>query len=178
MTPTQSHFPPLIILDANIVIEAFELNVWELLVAKYQVTLLSDVVQEASFYEDEKGEQHRIDLTPWVTAGKIKVESVSLEDVKHFIGKTDKSYYDRIHPGELASLTFLFKNQDSYLIVSSDNIIYKTLGRFNIGDKGLSFEVMLKKIGLTKKLDLQFTEKFRSDCTQQGDTDFIYGFKA
>lgn len=178
MSPTPSHCPQLVILDANIIIEAFALNVWDNLVSKYNITLLGTVVGEAAFYEDSGGAKHAIDLTPWITSGKIKIENVSLQDVKDFIATTDKSYYERIHPGELESLVFFFKNKNTCLITSSDNIVFKTLGRFNMGEKGLSFETMLKQIGLTKNLDLQFTEKFRIDCTKQGNTDFIHGFKA
>jgi hypothetical protein len=178
MSPIPSHCPQLVILDANIVIEAFALNVWGNLVPKYSITLLNSVVGEVDFYEDSDGNKHAIDLTPWIASSQIKIENVSPQDVKDFIAQTDKSYYDRIHHGERDSLAFLFKNKNAYVITSSDNIVFKTLGRFNMGGKGLSFETMLKQIGLTKNLDLQFTEKFRIDCTGQGNTDFIHGFKA
>jgi len=173
-----SPYHQLVIIDANIIIKAFEIGVWEALISRYRITILSTVVSEVKFYEDSEGHRQNIDLTPWVTSEQIKIEDIPLQDVKDFIAQTDKSYYDRIHPGELESLAFLFKNKDTYLITSADHIVYKTLGRFNMGEKGLSLEAMLKQIGLTKNLSLQYTEKFRVDCTNQGGIDFVYGFKS
>jgi hypothetical protein len=54
-----------LLLDANVVIYLFKLGIWDKLVAACDLHLARTVVQESHFYEDDHGQRHDFDLTPY-----------------------------------------------------------------------------------------------------------------
>jgi len=175
MSLNPSKFLP-VIFDAGAIIKSFELQLWDRLVDSYTVIVLKEVIEEAIYYEDEQAKNQIIDLKPYVDGGKIQAVEVTLEEVQSFFKNFDRTYADRMDPGELASLTYLNKKESSYLIVSGDEIVFKTLGRLGKKEQGISLGKLLVNIGLNKKLPIQYTEEFRKTCTQKGTIDRITGF--
>ena len=102
----------------------------------------------------------------------------TLEQAGAFFKRFDANYTERLHDGELEALAFLTVSKEECVIVSGDSIVYRTVGRLNMADRGVSLEQILKDIGLQKSLDWCFTENFRKTYTDKGQQDFIHGFKA
>lgn len=175
MSLNPSKFLP-IIFDAGAIIKSFELQLWDRLVDSYRVIVLKEVIEEAIYYEDEQAKNQIINLKPYVDGSKIQVVEVTLEEIQDFIKSFDRTYADRMDPGELVSLTYLSKKGNDYCIVSGDEIVFKTLGRLGKKEQGVSLEKLLVNIGLNKKLPIQYTEAFRKTCTQKGTTDLITDF--
>jgi hypothetical protein len=177
MSQNRSKYQPIII-DTGIVIALFKFGLWSEVLKKCECVLTDVVVAEAQYYEDDDGKQHRIDLKPWLEKGNPKVVNVSPKQVVEFVNKFDRTYYERFDKGELATLTHFYESQEQCLIVSTDSIVYKTVGRLSMGNRGISLEELLNNIGLTKHLDWPFTEKYRRHYTNLGIQDFIRNFEA
>ena len=86
-------------------------------------------------------------------------------------------YFDRLDPGEAESLAFLMNSRDEWLISSSDEIVFKTLGLEGRSEQGISLEEILDKIGMTRSnLSVQYTREFRMNVTRKGQIDGVTGF--
>ncbi|MBI4353046.1 MAG: hypothetical protein HY593_03875 [Candidatus Omnitrophica bacterium] len=156
----------------------FKLGLWEKALENYELLLTDDVVGEIQYYEDDEGKQRPIDLEPWMKKGNPKVVSVLPSQVSGFVDKFDRTYYERFDKGELTTLTRFYGSQEECLIVSTDSIVYKAIGRLKMGERGISLEELFKDIGFTKRLDWPFTEGYRRHYTDLGTQDFIRNFKA
>ena len=157
----------LLLLDANIVIYLCELNLWDTFIQNCSVTLTQTVVDEVASY----------DLQPYIRDGKIQCIEVPLAIVNKFMKKYSPVYLDRLDPGEAESLAFLMDSQEEWLISSSDEIVFKTLGREGRSEQGISLEEVLSKIGLTQSnLSTQYPKEFRVNVTKKGQIDNITGF--
>ena len=71
---------PCLVLDANIVIQLFQLGLWDEVVERCELILSETVVQEADFFVDNKSVEHAIDLRPDVDAGRIRVIALTLAE--------------------------------------------------------------------------------------------------
>ena len=88
----------------------------------------------------------------------------------------DPSYFERLDPGELESLVHLVNTAEKgllCLLCSSDEIVFKVLGRLHRSDQGISLEEVLQVIGLGRKLPPQYTRSFREACTRKGSIDAV-----
>ena len=167
----------LLLLDANIVIQLFEQELWSPFLERCDVMLSRIVVeQEANFFEKDDGTRIHIDLSEDVTAGRITVVDAPLTQVNDFKTKFAPTYLERFDPGELESLVFLVNSKDDCLISSADSIVYRVLGCLDRSDQGVSLEEVLNKIGLDRKLPPHYGRGFREHWTAMGARDRIQGF--
>ena len=47
-----------LLLDAGVIIYAYKIGIWDLLVEKCTITVSMTIVKEVRFWEDEQGTQH------------------------------------------------------------------------------------------------------------------------
>ncbi len=166
----------LLLLDANIVIQLFEQELWNQFIEKCDVLLSRIVIeQEANYFETDEGRTN-IDLSKDVKAGRITVVDAPLAQVDNFKKKFVPSYLDRFDAGELESLVFLENSKDKCLISSADSIVFRVLGCLDKSDQGISLEEVLDKIGLSRKLPPHYGRRFREHWTAVGASDRIQGF--
>lgn len=164
-----------LLLDANIIIAAHEMRIWSQLVEKCELTIVRTVVEEAKYWEDNDGTQYAIDLSNDIKTGKVKYADVPLACVADFKQQFDSVYFDKLDPGEVESLTFMITSKEQWVMSSSDGIVFKVLGRLARGHQGISFEEVLEKIGLGRKVKRQYRKAFRIDLTKEGERDSITG---
>jgi len=165
----------LLLLDANIVIELFRHGIWETFIDRCDVHLAQTVVDEASFYEDENGGRHEINLDPCREAGSITLFDVSPGELTAFSRQFDGLYVDSLEAGEAESLAWLFGSKEKYLICSADKIVYRVLGNCNRGDQGVSLETILNQIGLNRQLARQYGEEYHKEWTTKGAIEGFQG---
>lgn len=167
----------LLILDAGVVIYLHELKIWQPLLAQCEVFLSRVVAEKEVLFEPgdagEYGED--IDLTPDIAAGKVRVFDVNASEIKRFRDRFDPAYFGDMDDGETESLAYLVGQTDEYLISSGDAIVYRVLGNLGRGDQGISLEEILQKIGLGRKVDVQYSKGFRERLTRTGAADAIQG---
>lgn len=165
-----------LLLDANVVIQLFELGLWERIVQSCEILLARTVAErEASFFFDADGHQQLINLTDDISANRITVVEMPLSSIKLFMARFDRLYLERLDPGETESLAYLDSSADECLICSSDAIVFRVLAQLSLVERGLSLEEILKTIGLGRSLPSQFTKQFRDQWTKRGQQEKIQG---
>ncbi len=169
--------PRWFLLDANIVIEAFRLELWERLVERCRIHLPRTVVEESEFFEDQAGERHPIDLAPWISAGAIVVVEAPLPELIRLKDQLGPSYLERLDPGEAEALAFLLSQPypEYGQVCSADAIVFRILGSLKRGDQGVSFEEMLTGAGLSRRLDRHYSKRFRIQWTRRGFEEGLAG---
>jgi len=167
----------LLLLDADIVIELFESELWDAVVERCEVLLARTVAEiEADHYspaKDRSQPPYAIDLKPYADAGRIEIIDVAAPRVSEFIRRFDPTYLDRLDPGESESLAYLVNASEEHRICSADKIVFIVLGRLRLSEQGISLEEILQQIGLTKDLSRQFTKAYREEWTRRGQQDRI-----
>lgn len=169
-----SYKSKLILCDTCVIIEAFRLGIWDALINGYTIIVSQTVVEETMWYLSDSGSRISINLKSYISNGKIQVIDPTSGDLGSFLSrhKFKPDYLERMDPGELSLLCFLDKTQDD-IICSGDEIVFRVLGKLRCSDKGISLEELLQNIGLTKKIRIQFTKKFRINCSSKGFEDSL-----
>jgi hypothetical protein len=162
-----------LLLDANIIIELWRLQLWHRVVDVCDIHVGKTVVGEADFFLDDRGVQHPIDLGPDIESQRITVFRVEFAELAEFRSKYDVSYFARLDPGETEALVRLLKLPSDWRLCSADGIVFKILANIQRSEQGVSLEEVLNQVGLSHRLDRQFTKAFRKDKTKQGAIDSI-----
>lgn len=130
------------------------------------------MVDESIYYWNDRDEKVPIDLKPYEVGGQIVVIEVELTKAADFRKLFDPSYFERLDPGELESLTYLLNGAaEGTRICSADGIVYRVLGRLKKSGLGVSLEELLSAIGVNRKLDGKFSRKTKERWAQQGLAD-------
>jgi len=158
----------LLLLDANVVIHLFEIGIWAKLVELCDLHLSRTVVDEAHFFEDERGERHEIDLAPAIAAKQITVFDVVPSDMDAFFERFDASYLEKLDAGEAESLAHLLNAPEEMLFCSADKIVFRVLGNLDRSTQGISLEEVLSRIGLSRSLPKHFGRAYREKWTSYG----------
>jgi hypothetical protein len=163
----------LVLLDANIVIHLFELEVWDQIIKRFDVVLAQTVVDESDHYRDDEF-AIEIDLQPYIDSGRVTVRELKPSQVEAYCNRFDASYIEKLDPGEAESLCLLEDDPGS-LICSADKIVWRVLGNLGMGERGISLEEMLGRAGLTRSLRRQFTKVCREEWTKRGFGEGLMG---
>jgi hypothetical protein len=149
----------LILLDANAIIGFYELGVWDRIVKQHEVYIPSIVLRsEVFWYEDSEGLRHDIDLISVVGKTVTELECTP-DEIQEFASKYNRPFLPEIHAGELEALTILEKQAD-FLFCTCDKAALVVLGFMGLSERGISFERLLQKTGLTKPLVKKHTQAF------------------
>lgn len=144
----------LVILDANVIIDAFATNLWNSLINQYDVHVTSIVLrQEVYFYKNDAGQRISIDLGSDVASGKVKELTATIEDLAAIKEKVNPNLLDRIDDGEQEVLALLLTGRfDDYLFCTADTRAIKALASLDLGSFGVSLEELLENIGIKNRL--------------------------
>jgi len=166
-----------LLLDAGPIIELFRQGIWDEFVQRCDITLAQTVVEEAK-WASQKFEDVRIELEPDETEGAIRVFDLELSKFDSFL-KTFGQQLKQIdiHSGEKETLAFLYDSTENWRVCAADKAVFRFLGMTGKGESGISLEEILKKIGLVKQLDWEFTKRFRKKFTRIGQVNGIQNLK-
>jgi hypothetical protein len=138
----------LALLDADVIIEAFRLGIWDLLVDKASITVASTVVGEAKHYFDPvTGERKSIDLQPYISSGKVAVRCGDTAGMTQV--RTTCRPYMELHIGEIESIAVV--TETGLQFCTADHAAAKAMVLLDLGHLALSFEALLKRHGLSAK---------------------------
>jgi hypothetical protein len=165
----------LLLLDANVVIELFRLDMWDKFISLCDVHLARTVVFESKYWEDDLEHKHPIDLSPYEQDGRIIVHDAGILELSTLTDPFGSTILEKLDPGEAESLALLCASKERFLVSSSDKITYRVLGALRRSDQGISLEETLQAIGLTKRLTPQFGKTFREQWSRRGFTDGVSG---
>lgn len=166
------------LLDANIIIEAYQFGIWEKLIERVDISVSSIVAHsEALFYsKKEKRVPEPIDLKRLILKGKIEEFSATQEEIATFLNNFDRVFVGGLHDGEAESLALIMHGRikDTFYC-SGDSTAIQALAMIGHSADGISFERLLQKAGLQKRLRKQFTEKFFKEQIKEGQKNRITG---
>jgi len=163
-----------LLLDAGPIIKLFELDLWEKFIERCDVTIARTVVEEA-------GHTGKRDVFSYITfpferaaeERRINIIDMDTSLVQRFHNMFDLQYKAIIDPGEKETLAFVCNSSENWLVCSADKAVFRVLGLLGRADQGISLEEVLQEIGLTQKLEPQYTKKFREKYTLMGQIDSV-----
>jgi len=96
-----------VLLDADIIIKAYEQNIWEKILNVLDIKVPSIVANEAKYFKDEYGFVHySIDLKKLEAEGKIEIFEASVIEIKTLKEQFDGSF--SLDAGEEEAIALLF----------------------------------------------------------------------
>lgn len=161
--------PRLVLLDANVIIEAHELGVWHQLIAFYEVIVPSVVARhEARYFVT--GEQHNpIQLASLIAQGKVKELQADLNELSEVMKQFDPLFSESIDPGEQEALALMLAGRcPDHRFCSADARPLQALAMLGMSDGGVSLEELLGKMGQSKPLDEQYTKAYLERQIKEG----------
>lgn len=158
----------LVILDANVIIEAFRLSFWESIVNTYDVHVASTVIHvEVTHYRNENQEKVDINLKPLVESGKIKEITAESSDLISLEDKMNPNMLDLIHDGEKEVIALMNKGDlDEHLFCTGDIKAIKVISALGRGTQAISLEDILTKINKKDKLPNQSYSKRKFELSK------------
>ena len=133
-----------VLLDANIIIEAYKLGIWEELIERVEFTVSSIVANdEVLFFSKQENKiPTPINLRSLIEEGKINELSATQEEMTSFMEIFDSVFSQRLDPGELESLSLIEtgKAGDS-MFCTSDAPAIKALAMMGRSDAGISMDM-------------------------------------
>jgi len=157
----------LLLLDADVIIDLHRLSVWEHIIKHHKVHIPSIILhKETYYYEDKRGIRHPIDLEKEIGVTIYEL-SCSAEELLSFKEQFDRVFQEELHDGEKEALVLIHK-QKNLLLCTCDHAAIKALALLDLLDRGISFENLLRKSGITKKLEYKHTEKRFKKCLSEG----------
>ncbi|MBU4320861.1 MAG: hypothetical protein L6246_10340 [Thermodesulfovibrionales bacterium] len=148
----------MLLLDADVIIDLHKFGLWNQIAKNHKVNIPSIILRrEVYFFESTDGNRYSIDLIKeaGITFNEL---SCSAEELFEFKDKFDRVFQEELHDGEKEALVLLQK-QDDLQLCTCDYAAIKALGLLDLSAQGISFENMLKKSGINKKLEFKHTEK-------------------
>jgi hypothetical protein len=164
-----------LLLDANVIIKLFELGLWSKVVESCDIHVGKTVIREAEFFEDEHGQHNAIDLRPDIDGQRVKVFEVDVTEIAEFRRRFDRSYLEKLDPGETEALVKLQALPKDSRLCSADAIVFRVLAALGRDDQGISLEELLGMVGQTRQLEWQFRQKFRKTYSDAGHVESIQG---
>ena len=148
------------LLDADVIIDLLGLNIFDKLVKIHQVHVASTVVGEVRFYRRD-GKKVAIDFHKvYVGTDRVKEALASTEELGEIVKVLPEIKREVIHPGELESIAILLR-EESLTLCSCDAATIRVLPLFDLPERGVSTETLLRKSGLLKPgLQERHTEEY------------------
>jgi hypothetical protein len=156
--PAKRRRPRLLLLDANIVIEAHCLGVWEKLTRAVEIVLPSTIADdEVQFYEDpETGDHLPIDLRQLLANGTITKADATAEELQDLYTQFEPLFVAGIDLGEAEALALLLSGRiaDCHFC-TADKPAIQALALLGFGDQGISLEALLQTTGVKPRSSLR-----------------------
>jgi len=167
-----------LVLDAVVIIKVHELGIWDELVERAQIVVPATVVKDEAFYFDtgQGSRRYPINLGNHINSGKIIEEAASMEELKNLQDDFDEITLQGLDPGEYEALAIIKSGRlGEVLFCTSDKAAIRALALMGCSQHGISLEELLKKIGLQKPLEHQYTKDFFEEHLSRGQQDRIMG---
>jgi len=172
----QSTKPNLVLLDANVIIKAYELKVWRKLTQGYNVSVPSIIVNDEVKYFRSSYGRTSISLSTEISDGHISELTATADEMLEMQARFGPDFVDSIDPGEAEALALLLTDKtEDYHYCSGDGLSIEALAMLNIKGRGVSMEKLLAGIGITKRLEPHFTEDWFKQKLSNGSVRMIQG---
>lgn len=169
-----------LLLDADVIIEAYRIGIWLSLIDRVQIAVPSIVAHsEALFYSKEEGRiPEEIDLPKLIQEGKISELIASDIEMADLLAKFDNVFiqFEGLHSGEAEALALILSGKASgYMFCTGDKVAIQGLAMLGHSSYGISMEQVLSTVGLQKQLSHQFSESYFKRWLKKGGQRFVTG---
>jgi len=148
-----------LLLDADVVIDAHRLGMWDKLLAQNRVHIGAVVLRtEVKYYIDNNGRRRNINLMSQHRAKKITELSATLEEQRILKKRFDAVLGPKLDPGETESLVILERIPE-LIFCTFDYAAIIAVVLLGMGNRVISFETVLKKCGLSRRLQRKHSEE-------------------
>jgi hypothetical protein len=165
--------PKLLLLDADVIVFAYQFGVWEKLKTAYELHVPSVVIEEAQFFVTKHG-QKPIDLKAEEVAGHIKRLEATATEIAETFQDFEPTFLAALHDGEKEGITILKSQAQSGMVFcTGDMIAIESVGMLGLSASCLSFEEILEMSGLRKLVSSfmpHLTKKAHKDHVEKGKT--------
>ncbi|MBL7543940.1 MAG: hypothetical protein JNL11_08995 [Bdellovibrionaceae bacterium] len=163
----------LIILDANVIIHAHELGIWNHLVYQYDVCIVGIVIDdEAKYFQSQTGIKTDIDLKKNELDGKIHRLDPDLSHTQKILKEYKEIFVKGLDPGERDAITLLNSGSfDEHLFCSGDKSAIKAAAVIDKTFNVISLEKLLREsgqAGCVKNLKHEFLESYTKQYINAG----------
>jgi hypothetical protein len=150
----------LLLLDANVVLEAHRRDVWNPLLQRASIAVPSAVARDEARFYDSRAGMVPIHLPSLISDGKITEVAASAQQIESVINFFNPAHANALGAGELEALAILQASEEGILFCTADKLAIYSLVLMGFSERGISFEEVLRQTGLTKSIGLQFAEVF------------------
>lgn len=166
-----------ILADANIVIKAHELGVWEPLCRAFRIAVPSTVVGEAYKYHLPGHEQEfEIDLVKLGERGEVERCEATVQQIASVLEHFDPVFRQRMDPGEAETLAVLIaRPNEELLFCTADGPAIRAIAMLDMSHRSISFETALRQRGLSRWVPRQLSESFFRSQLEKGKQNRITG---
>lgn len=150
----------LLMLDANVIIDAHIHNFWGDLTSRYQIYVPSIILREVKYYNDLQKRMHTIDLRSMVKNQTIVEIEATPEEIAKLLSCATERFKETVHTGELEALAILKSRKEPEIkFCTGDKAAIKALSAIGLGALGISLEEVLGNIGQEKRLPKEAYKK-------------------
>jgi hypothetical protein len=170
--------PKSLLPDANVIIEAYELNVWPTLLRRVSILVPSIIATDETlfYYPEHQKIPDPINLLSLAESDEITILEATAKEMEDIFSLFDKSFIGQLHEGEAEALALLhFRPNLDHQFCSADAAAIRAFAMVGLSSRAISFERLLASYGLQKKLDYQFKERFLKENLKVGQQMRITG---
>jgi hypothetical protein len=148
------------LLDADACICAHECGGWAVLRERYEIVVGETVVNEVKYYLDRDLNKHLLGLESEVEEGLITQCSATPDEQTRFMAKLHPTVREKLDPGEIEILAyFVHHTSRDMALVTGDGAAITAGHALGFSEQMLSLEAAYQRIGHTKKLRVDMTER-------------------
>ena len=142
----------LLLLDANVVLEAHRRDVWNLLLQRASIAVPSAVARDEARFYDSRAGMVPIHLPSLISDGKITEVAASAQQIESVINFFNPAHANALGAGELEALAILQASEEGILFCTADRLAIYSLVIMGFSERGISLEEVLRQTGLTKSM--------------------------
>lgn len=175
MTRARTTTPLFILLDANVIFEACRQGIWESLLQKVRIAVPSIIARDEALFVEIGETTLPLKLPEDIDSGRLEelsADASAMGDVQRLF---DRTFVDGLHEGELEALAIIYVSEEEIVFCTADQMAIQALAMMDHADRGISFEALLRKTGLWRKMERHFIEAFFREHIERGKTKRIRG---
>jgi hypothetical protein len=168
--------PKLLLLDADVVIEAHKLGAWDALRNAFSIAVPATIVREARYFTSSEGRQG-INLQREIDAGEITCIDATGDEIQATFENFAPVFMQGIDDGEKEGIAIIrFEKAEDCVFCTGDTNAVEAIGMLAIDSRSVSFESVLQMAKVTvPRVRPSMTIKAHDDHVRKGKTRRITG---
>jgi hypothetical protein len=144
--------PKLLLLDANVIIDAYFHGIWDLLKKKYQIAVPSVVAKEARYFESET-KIVGINLKAQADLGEINILEGTVADLDATFSGISPVFMAGVDAGEQEAIALIKCGKCAgYSFCTGDTNAIQALGLLGLEQHSVSFESVVDGLKMPQKI--------------------------